>query len=241
MSLFLAERVANSIAMLQKWEPKIGYWLAFSGGKDSVVIDHLAQRAGVKYTKNFSNTGLEAPELYRFIRQHHPDAIWHKPQTTMWQLIEKKRMPPTRIIRYCCDHLKEQHGTGMIVVGVRKSESNARAKLKPIEIGMGRKEAIFIRPILEWNDSDIWEYIRSENIPYCSLYDEGFKRLGCVMCPMQGGKGQMRDAKRWPQYYRLYMRAFEKAIQKRKDDNMLTEGSKFETAESMMSWWTQQK
>jgi len=48
------------------------------------------------------------------------------------------------------------------------------------------------------------------NLPYCSLYDEGKTRIGCIMCPMQGSKGMLIDAERYPKYYRAYLRAIGK-------------------------------
>lgn len=126
-------KVDIAIKRFQTFEPEEGYYLCFSGGKDSVVIKALADMAGVKYDAHYNVTSVDPPELVYFIREYHPDVIWNYPRDkdgnriTMWNLIPKKKMPPTRIARYCCAVLKEGGGEGrFIVTGVRWAESARR-------------------------------------------------------------------------------------------------------------------
>ena len=69
-----------------------------------------------------------------------------------------------------------------------------------------------VNPIVDWDDSDVWEFLNSNNIPHCCLYDEGFKRLGCIGCPLSGSKNMERDFARWPKYKEMYIRAFQRMI-----------------------------
>lgn len=128
-----ANKVEKAIDALKTFEPPEGYYVAFSGGKDSVVIKALCDMAGVKYDAHYRITSVDPPELVRFIKEKHPDVSMDYPRysdgtvATMWNLIPKKRMPPTRLVRYCCDVLKESGGEGrMTVTGVRWAESNNR-------------------------------------------------------------------------------------------------------------------
>ena len=73
-----------------------------------------------------------------------------------------------------------------------------------------------VNPIIDWTDEDVWEFIKTENIPYCSLYDEGFSRLGCIGCPMSQTKGRERDFLRYPKYKDAYLRSFAALIEKLK-------------------------
>lgn len=139
----LQEKVSKSIERLKAFEPPEGYYLAFSGGKDSVTCKALLDMAGVKYDAHYRVTSVDPPELVRFIKGKHPDVKRDIPRysegiasvefrgkpTTMWNLIQMKLMPPTRLVRYCCHHLKEDAGDGrMVVTGVRWAESVKRAQ-----------------------------------------------------------------------------------------------------------------
>ena len=66
-------KVNLSIKRLKEFEPKEGYYLAFSGGKDSIVIKKLAEIAGVRFDSHYNNTTIDPPELIYFIRKFHPD------------------------------------------------------------------------------------------------------------------------------------------------------------------------
>lgn len=122
-----------TIQRLESFEPPEGYFIAFSGGKDSQCIYHLAQMAGVKFDAHYHVTSVDPPELIYFIRKHYPDVIFDIPhdengkRVSMWSLIPTKGMAPTRIARYCCAELKEPNGVGRVTVtGVRWAESARR-------------------------------------------------------------------------------------------------------------------
>ncbi len=186
------DKVSDAIKEIQAHEPLEGYYVANSGGKDSSVIVDLMSKSGVKFQSYFHLTTVDPPEVIRFIKKYHPSTTITMPPTTMWKLIEKKRMPPTRIARYCCEVFKEGHGEGRIVVlGIRKAESQKRSKRKMLEgCNKRNKNKVYFSPIIYWSTAEVWEYIRTYNVPYCSLYDEGHKRIGCILCaPWQASRG----------------------------------------------------
>lgn len=124
-----------AIKQLQDYCPKDGYYLAFSGGKDSCVVKELLNRAGVPYEAVYRVTSVDPPELVRFIKDKHPDVAREVPRdengkpVTMWNLIPRKGMPPTFRARYCCAELKETGGDGRFTVtGVRWEESVRRRR-----------------------------------------------------------------------------------------------------------------
>ena len=255
-------KVDVAIKRLRAFEPPEGYYLAFSGGKDSVTVKALMDLAGVKYDAHYSVTSVDPPELVQFIKTM-PDVSRDIPHDadgkpiTMWTLIPQHLMPPTRVVRYCCNHLKESSGAGRITVtGVRWAESVRRKKNRNIiDIGANKNTAIklnedndearrlmetcyrkkktLLNPIIDWEDADVWEFIHSYNVPYCVLYDCGFKRLGCIGCPMS--THQSEELERWPKYKAQYIRSFEKMLQVRRDRGIMSEGWK--TGTEVMDWW----
>ncbi|MCI8284565.1 MAG: phosphoadenosine phosphosulfate reductase family protein [Firmicutes bacterium] len=119
----------KAIEYLKLFEPPDdSYYLCYSGGKDSDVIRILAQLAGVRRTIEHNLTTVDAPETIGYVKSI-PEIHINYPKLSMWKLIVKNKMPPTRLIRYCCSELKERGGKGKLkITGVRKAESTSRKK-----------------------------------------------------------------------------------------------------------------
>jgi phosphoadenosine phosphosulfate reductase len=129
--------------------------------------------AGVRFDAHFNFTTVDPPEVVKFIRTEYPDVSIDRPRKTMWELIENKRMPPTRIVRYCCGELKERGGEGRFVItGVRSAESAKRKNRKMVDLCYTKHERI-INPIIDWEEKDVWEFIKSNNFKYPCLYRAG--------------------------------------------------------------------
>jgi phosphoadenosine phosphosulfate reductase len=252
------DKVQIAIDRIRQFEPPEGYYVAFSGGKDSQTVYHLCKEAGVKFDAHYNLTTVDPPELVYFIRDNYPDVIWDKPKLSMWSLIVKKLGPPSRIMRYCCKELKEKGGEGRIcVTGVRWAESRARLKnrnVMEIVTSNVKEKMLFndnekdrrlfencllkgkriVNPIVDWEDEDVWAYLNSRIIAHCSLYDEGFERIGCIGCPLAGTEQMVKEFERWPKYKENYIRAFEKAVKAR-----IEKGKKcsWKNGKEMMDWW----
>ena len=266
LNMYGKNKVEVAIERIKTFEPKDkGYFVAFSGGKDSVVIKKLCDMAGVKYDAHYSVTTVDPPELVSFIKREHPDVIWdykydkEGKHITMWNLIARKKMPPTRLVRYCCDVLKESGNAGRFVItGVRWAESSRRKNTRTgLELSNGKKQRELLdpdnpdnaelarfcptkyyhvlNPIIDWTDDDIWEFIRQYNVPYCELYDRGYKRLGCIGCPMSTRARE--ELERYPTYKRAYIRAFDKMLK----NFDLEKTSTWKSGEDVMNWWLSDK
>lgn len=253
------DKVQVAIDRLRTFEPHEGYYLAFSGGKDSVVIKTLADMAGVKYDAHYTVTSVDPPELVQFIKTFD-DVSFDRPldkdgnQITMWNLIPKRKMPPTRIVRYCCQALKETRGGNRFVVtGVRWAESAKRKQSRGgLEIANGSKmrdhadpdnpdnETLarfcptkghhILNPIIDWENDDVWEFIHEYNVPYCELYDKGYKRLGCIGCPMS--YNQAEELEKYPKYKAAYLRTFQRMYESFDEDKC-----KWKSGQDIYDWW----
>lgn len=137
------EKEKRAIEYLKSFEPETEpYYLCYSGGKDSDCIRILASLAGVKHDIVNNHTTVDAPETVRYIRSI-PNVQISYPEKTMWQLIEDKGMPPTRLVRYCCAELKEHGGKGRVkVTGVRWAESPKRAESQGAVTVIGKPKTV---------------------------------------------------------------------------------------------------
>ena len=249
----VTERRKDDMAtrLLREYEPLAlerdprGYAVGFSGGKDSLVVKQLCKEAGVKHFCLYNVTGLDPPELVYFKRkkfaEYETEGVLCRSimyQRNIVQLMRMKNMPPTRLVRYCCEHLKEatppEYMSSVFSFGVRQMESASRLKRRDeMEVYHRRNTNKFaydnhenrrnfevcyaanplgqirINPIARgWSDGDVWDFIHDRRLEYCSLYDEGWTRLGCVGCPMAGQK-RVREFERWPGLERIWRRGFD--------------------------------
>jgi len=221
----LEEKVAQAIELLRMYESNAlgmspdGYWLAFSGGKDSIVIKELARMSGVQFKSVYNVTTIDPPELIRYIKKYHAEVEWNRPRVPMMvRMVEKSNGPPTRLARWCCEEYKEMAGGGYTkIIGVRAAESPRRADNWQLFSEHRKRFGWMLCPILYWTDDDVWTFIRQQELPYCELYDEehgGFKRLGCVGCPLAGPAQMKRDFERWPGFEKGWKLATKKFWEK---------------------------
>ncbi len=277
----LTEKVRIAIERLKAFEPAEGYFLAYSGGKDSDCIKIIADLAGVKYEAVHNLTTVDAPETVRYVKSQPDVRISHsydrdgKP-VTMWNLIVRKGTPPLRISRYCCSELKEPNGKGRIVVtGVRWAESARRKEQAGVVKFIGKPKATeklaeelgvdyrvtklggivlnddndenrrmvehcyrtrktMVNPIVDWTDEEVWEFLHHYGCRSNPLYECGFKRIGCIGCPMAGKQQRLSEFERYPTYKKAYIHAFDKMVEKRRTDGKDTV---WENGEEVFDWW----
>jgi len=255
----LQQKIDYSINLLRKaekmaldFDPVNGFYLAFSGGKDSQCLYHLAKMAGVKFQAHMNLTSVDPPQVIRFVKEIYPDVELIKPKISIYNAaVEMKHILPTKKMRWCCAIFKEVSGAGKVtLLGIRKQESTSRAKRNEFEtkkisetfdqfsehkekmIGcVNGKDKIMLSPILNWNERDVWRFLNANNIPHCCLYDEGQKRIGCILCPMKSYREKIKDIRQFPHAKRNWIKTIQKLI----DAGYINHN--FNDAEFGFDWW----
>lgn len=252
----LVKKIDYSINLLRKfvplalrYDPTDGFFLAFSGGKDSQALYHVAQLAGVPFKAHFSPTSVDPPQLIRFIRTQYKDVQWQKLKRSIYQVAVDKNILPTMRVRWCCQEFKENAGAGKVtLIGVRHEESARRAKRNEVEVSnrtfsgnydtfmqwseeqikkkyknvnhdqfsidkehevkcINGKDSILVSPIIDWTARDVWDFLNGMEIPHCELYDMGYTRIGCILCPMSSRKSKIRDMQLFPHVKEKWIKA----------------------------------
>lgn len=229
--------VDEAIEFLREHEPPEGYTLADSFGKDSTVILELAQMAGVKFVHIHNRTGIDPPELIKFGQRTRENPRYLIPKMSFWDGL-RKRFPPTVLQRWCCDVLKHSNGKRLglpplVIVGVRGEESPKRRSRPRFDVA---PFGVQVKPIFHWTSWHVWEFIEGLGLPYCELYDQGFDRIGCCVCPMITSKnmGKINQHRaRWPGFYK----AFEHAVTHWFYHRAWWDRHKFKTPDRFLQAW----
>lgn len=267
-------KTASEMSLHHYGQPLI---CTYSGGKDSDVMLELFKRSGVPFEVHNSHTTVDAPPTVYHIRKKFRELELNgikakiempkykgKP-ITMWSLIQQKKMPPTRLMRYCCQVLKETGCSNRFIsTGVRWDESNARSERAAYETiartkadkivatdeimlmndnsinrtmteHCMKKNKMVVNPIIDWGHRDIWEYIRSEKIVYNTLYECGYSRVGCIGCPM-AARGRWKEFADFPTYKRAYIRAFDKMLEELQS-SWKEKPPRWKTGYEVFLWW----
>lgn len=249
--------------------------MTYSGGKDSDLLLYLAQKAGIPFEAQHSLTTADAPETIYHVkdtfrrleekgitcgidRHIQPDGT----ALTMWNLIPKKQIPPTRLVRYCCEKLKEGGGKGRVIcTGVRRDESATRKRRGAVEVVTNdRKKKLIlnndndedrrefencqlkgkkvVNPIVDWTTEEVLDYCAAERIPMNPLYDEDFDRVGCIGCPLAGKHKREREFLKWPKYKDNYLRAFRRMLEARSAAGKETK--RWPDEYDVFRWWMEE-
>ena len=218
MTMDLQRKIDFAINLLRNIPQDGPIEICYSGGKDSDVILDLAKWAGIPYDAIYKNTTIDPPGTMAHCRENGVRIV--QPKRSFYQLVEYAGLP-NRWHRLCCAELKEYKIHDRAIVGIRRSESTARAKRykEPEECRVyksgGKVRQYF--PILEWTDADVAEYIALRGIKCHPLYydAEGAfhaeRRLGCIGCPMSPKKAQ-ESYKQYPYVLKATLRAMKRRL-----------------------------
>ena len=178
----MKQKILHSIQLLQKaekialsYDPDHGYYLAFSGGKDSQCLYHIAQLAGVRFQAHMNLTSVDPPEVIRFVKTQYPDVQLIKPQRSIYQAAIDRQILPTMKVRWCCQEYKENAGAGKVtLIGIRHQESSRRAQRNEVEIS-NRKFSGTLQQLDQYRNKR-----KASNSQISIVNAHGERTLGCI-------------------------------------------------------------
>lgn len=204
------ETIKNVYNIYTEYKSKVDvFYVAFSGGKDSVVTLDIVQRAlpHNAFKVLFGDTGMEFSDTYDVVNrienycdEQNIDFQRSKSSLTP-EFTWSKFGPPAQTMRWCCSvHktapqilllrkiMKNSHFRGMAFTGVRGDESASRSEYDDVSLGEKIKGQYSCHPILEWNSAELFVYIYERNLLLNETYKKGNSRAGCLVCPLAGSK-----------------------------------------------------
>lgn len=209
--------------------------LGFSGGKDSQVVYDLCKRSGITFKACFNHC-FESQTTLKFIKENYPEVEWRR--SVNMGFIENIRVNhggllPTVQMAYCCADYKHnpKNVDPCSIVGVRRAESVKRKDRTAFEVknktllkknkhlidsyfeercqSTGTASIIQLKPIVDWSDNEVWDYIKRYKLPVNPEY-ETRNRVGCIVCPKANFTSNYTSLLKYPKLIDAFIQAREK-------------------------------
>lgn len=185
------------------------FYVAFSGGKDSVVVLDLVQKAlpHNAFKVLFGDTDMEFPTTLDLVEKVAQECALQniefysakapKSAEENWDVFG----PPARKVRWCCtvhktapvinklnELVDKKFVRTMMITGVRGDESASRSGYDELSKGKKMAGQYSFHPVLEWSSAEIFLYMYGNELEFNEAYKYGFNRVGCIMCPNSSEK-----------------------------------------------------
>ena len=185
--------------------------LATAFGAESVILIHLIAELQLDIAIFSLDTGRLPEQTYDVadqIQRRYPVTIdWYFPEAIAIEQLNREQGPNSfresiENRQYCCHLRKVQplqralEGKRGWLSGQRHAHSSERASL-PCVSWDNTRQLSKILPLLTWTDHQVWDFIRANNIPYNSLYDQGYSSIGCAPCSRPTTANEDPRAGRW--------------------------------------------
>jgi len=195
-------------AIAEEFSPAV---LAHSLQAEDMVLTDVIARAGLPIELFVLDTGrLHADSLYlieKIRRQYGIDVRVYAPDADAVSEYVRRHgrdafYGSVELRKRCCEIRKVEPlaralaGKRAWITGQRRAQASSRAKLAEREFDATHRLEKF-NPLAAWTETDVWDYIRKQRVPYNRLYDQGYRSIGCAPCTRPVMPGEDLRAGRW--------------------------------------------
>ena len=180
---------------------------------DGMAILDMAYRIDPRVRIVTVDTGRLPAETYAFmeqVRQRYPRARWDVRFPDYEEVEAMVRTSGPNLFRQdvslrltCCQIRKVHHLLRALAdldawfTGLRRDQTASRANVKKVEMDLDHDGIVKVNPLADWTKEEVWEYVRTHQVPYHPLYDKGYASIGCEPCTRAVRPGENDRAGRW--------------------------------------------
>ncbi len=148
----------------------------------------LIERIRARYGVEIEIFLPDSTALERMMRRHGPNLFYRDVNLRLLCCQIRKVLPLRRALR----------GYDAWITGLRREQWATRSNIRKVEIDHDHGGIVKISPLADWTEDEVWEYIRTYDVPYNALYDKGYKSIGCAPCTRALLPGEdARDGRWW--------------------------------------------
>jgi len=188
--------------------------ISFSGAEDVVLVD-MAHKIRSDIQVFSLDTGRLHAQTYRFIekvRSHYGiDIDIVMPEAARVEGLVKEK----GLFSFYEDDHKECCGIRKIaplrkqlltvdawITGQRRDQSPVTRAAVPViqedkAFARSNDQLTKYNPLANWSSQQVWDYIRTNKVPFNELHDRGYISIGCEPCTRPTGPGQHEREGRW--------------------------------------------
>ncbi len=210
----ISQLAEMSTGILRKAVEEHGASVIFltSFGAEDMVITHLAHSAGLNIRHVSIDTGRLPEETYNLMERTTrkygvmPEVLFPE-RKSVEEMVAAKGMNhfyESRANREECCHVRKVEplqralsGVSAWISGIRRDQTSVREKASSEEVDSAHGGITKYNPLIDWTSADIWEFISENSVPYNSLFDRGYRSIGCAPCTRAVRPWEEERSGRW--------------------------------------------